>query len=160
MRDDVFVIDVGRDLSQPRVPLVSRLQDYVEALERGGYRLVRLKGVGKIRTKAPHGEPDEIEVFVDPDVNFILAYYRELEEAMSQSRSRYLNAYLVDGVFELSSLIQPREVCVRAGVGFGSPFAPPFSDTATVPSDEYLAMWRSIAAALAGFGSLSSSQKQ
>jgi hypothetical protein len=151
MSGKVLDVALGLDRSWPRIHLPLRSADYIDVLQGGGYSQIRLTGLSRLGTKYFDGTGgDEFTVGVDPDVQFLLDYYLRLEVMVEQSRTGLHRVYLADGCFEVSASVEPRKVMVRAGVYRDNPFEPPFADGVVIPTGAYLAMWRSVAAAIVG----------
>lgn len=152
MSEGTLEIAVDLGSTEPRVLVPLHPREYMEALEKEGYREIHLTGLSQLKARYLDGtEGDEFTLWVESDAQFMLRYYSRLEDMVSQGRSELHRVYLVDGCFEFSAFVQSETVKVRVGVFKDSPFVPPFSDAIELRTSDYLAMWRGIAKALVSF---------
>lgn len=149
MFSHVLTVDTRPDPELERVVVNAPLADYVTRLERNGYSEIRLLGLSRVAAKCADGTTtDEFTASVDSDAHFLLSYYARLEELVELSASALHRVYVVDGCVEFSAFVAPLRTFVRVGVFRENPFQAPWADGVELATETYLAMWRSIAAAI------------
>ncbi|WP_434347642.1 hypothetical protein ACN6A1_06180 [Myxococcus virescens] len=132
------------DFSLQPASIRGNSSDYVDWLEGQGVSEVRFTGLNQLNAQAINGEyVDEIQGPVDPDVLFLLGYYRQLESLVANGTHGHLTTYLWDGLFHINSTIETDEVSVCAGL------TPWGQERVYIPIRQYIAMWRSVAHAIA-----------
>jgi hypothetical protein len=77
-----------------------------------------------------------------------LDYYSGLEETVAAAGSELKVTYSEDGLFEFSAFVTPEVVRVRSGIFRDDPFEPPYANGTPIEPAVFLAIWRSIAAAI------------
>lgn len=141
-------LEVGRVLAP--VESVVKSPDYIDALEAAGYSDISLVGVKRFKPYLMSGYRlgDELRIGVDPDAFFLMSYYLELERWVSEGREGKCVTYLEDGIFVVAAHVGKESVRVLMGHLRGDPTEPSWKDAVEMPVDDYLSMWRSVAAAI------------
>lgn len=137
-------VPLNADFSLEPANLRGSNDDYVNWAEARGFRDVRLTGLNQLNAQVLDGKYiDELHGPIDPDVLFLLDYYRGLESLVADGTHGPLTTYLWDGLFHINSFVEADGVRVCAGL------TPWGQDRVFVPIRRYVAMWRSAAHAIA-----------
>jgi hypothetical protein len=149
MTSDVLTVEVRTESEARGVVLTAPLEDYVSRLKRNGYTRIRMLGLRRLLAKRANGTiGDELTASIEPDAHFLLWYYARLEELVSSGSSGLHRMCVGDESMEFSAFVAPCQSFVRVGVFRDTPFAAPWAGGIVLHTETYLAMWRSIAAAI------------
>jgi hypothetical protein len=121
--------------------------DVAKDLMTAGYELIELTGLGPFQPKFRDGKAwNAVALPADSDAESLIIAYDHLLRELAARRSFKHSVYLIDGIFEITGLVEKDVVKLRMGE-YRVPFVLT-SPGVEITADDFVSLWHRIAHAL------------